>query len=91
MAQSSTNTSSRRHARDHDAVSIASSRVADVTEWEANEVSSWYDCYFAFYFVSIVVNVNCRFLSSYVVDKKCLLLFQLFHFIHREQTIACNF
>lgn len=37
MAQSTTNTSSRRHARDNDAVSVTS-RVTDVTEWEANEV-----------------------------------------------------
>lgn len=37
MAQSSSNTSSRRHAREHDTVSIGSSRVVDA-EWEANEV-----------------------------------------------------
>lgn len=37
MAQS-TNTSSRRHTRDSDAVSV-SSRVVDTNEWEANEVS----------------------------------------------------
>lgn len=38
MAQSTSNTSSRRHPREHDTVSIGSSRVTD-TEWEANEVS----------------------------------------------------
>lgn len=38
MAQSTASgTSSRRHARDHDTTSIASSRYAD-TEWEAKEV-----------------------------------------------------
>lgn len=38
MAQStSSGTSSRRHVRDHDTASIASSRYAD-TEWEAKEV-----------------------------------------------------
>ncbi|GJQ87208.1 hypothetical protein Trydic_g12560 [Trypoxylus dichotomus] len=37
MAQSTTSgTSSRRHGRDHDSTSIASSRFVD-TEWEANE------------------------------------------------------
>lgn len=38
MAQSTTNTSSRRHVRDTDAVSVTS-RVTDIAEWEANEVS----------------------------------------------------
>lgn len=39
MAQStSSGTSSRRHIREHDTASIASSRYAD-TEWEAKEVS----------------------------------------------------
>ncbi|KAG5890035.1 hypothetical protein JTB14_021057 [Gonioctena quinquepunctata] len=39
MAQSTTSgTSSRRqHARDHDTASITSSRVPDISEWEANE------------------------------------------------------
>ncbi|XP_018569719.1 coiled-coil domain-containing protein 102A isoform X2 [Anoplophora glabripennis] len=38
MAQSTTSgTSSRRHARDHDTASITSSRIADIAEWEANE------------------------------------------------------
>ncbi|CAH1169744.1 unnamed protein product [Phaedon cochleariae] len=38
MAQSTTSgTSSRRHARDHDTASITSSRIADISEWEANE------------------------------------------------------
>ncbi|CAH0546743.1 unnamed protein product [Brassicogethes aeneus] len=38
MAQSTASgTSSRRHNRDHDTASIASSRIADITEWEANE------------------------------------------------------
>nr|CAH7753078.1 unnamed protein product [Callosobruchus chinensis] len=38
MAQSTTSgTSSRRHGRDHDSASIASSRIADISEWEANE------------------------------------------------------
>ncbi|KAJ8924737.1 hypothetical protein NQ315_000890 [Exocentrus adspersus] len=38
MAQSTTSgTSSRRHARDHDSASITSSRIADIAEWEANE------------------------------------------------------
>ncbi|KAJ8944465.1 hypothetical protein NQ314_009471 [Rhamnusium bicolor] len=38
MAQSTASgTSSRRHARDHDTASIASSRIADIAEWEANE------------------------------------------------------
>ncbi|XP_060534574.1 coiled-coil domain-containing protein 102A isoform X2 [Cylas formicarius] len=38
MAQSTTSgTSSRRHVRDHDTASVASSRIADVAEWEANE------------------------------------------------------
>jgi coiled-coil domain-containing protein 102A len=39
MSQSTTSgTSSRRHhARDHDTASITSSRIADITEWEANE------------------------------------------------------
>ncbi|RZB38639.1 coiled-coil domain-containing protein 102A, partial [Asbolus verrucosus] len=41
MSQSTTSgTSSRRHhARDHDTASITSSRIADITEWEANEVN----------------------------------------------------
>lgn len=40
MAQNSTSgTSSRRqHPRDHDTASITSSRIADSSEWEANEV-----------------------------------------------------
>ncbi|XP_072394055.1 coiled-coil domain-containing protein 102A isoform X1 [Diabrotica undecimpunctata] len=39
MAQNNTGgTSSRRqHPRDHDAASITSSRIADISEWEANE------------------------------------------------------
>ncbi|XP_074032639.1 coiled-coil domain-containing protein 102A isoform X1 [Leptinotarsa decemlineata] len=38
MAQSiSGGTSSRRHVRDQDTASITSSRVADISEWEANE------------------------------------------------------
>lgn len=38
MAQSiSSGTSSRRHARDTDTASITS-RIADISEWEANEV-----------------------------------------------------
>ncbi|XP_063910289.1 coiled-coil domain-containing protein 102A isoform X2 [Zophobas morio] len=39
MSQSTTSgTSSRRHhGRDHDTASITSSRIADITEWEANE------------------------------------------------------
>nr|XP_008192331.1 PREDICTED: coiled-coil domain-containing protein 102A isoform X2 [Tribolium castaneum] len=39
MSQSTTSgTSSRRHhQRDHDSASITSSRIADITEWEANE------------------------------------------------------
>lgn len=39
MAQTNTTgTSSRRqHLRDHDAASITSSRIADISEWEANE------------------------------------------------------
>ncbi|XP_044269218.1 coiled-coil domain-containing protein 102A isoform X2 [Tribolium madens] len=39
MSQSTTSgTSSRRHhPRDHDSASITSSRIADITEWEANE------------------------------------------------------
>ncbi|CAH1123170.1 unnamed protein product [Ceutorhynchus assimilis] len=37
MAQSTTSgTSSRKHARDHDSASV-SSRIGDVSEWEANE------------------------------------------------------
>jgi coiled-coil domain-containing protein 102A len=45
MSQSTTSgTSSRRHhARDHDTASITSSRIADITEWEANEVNSFSD------------------------------------------------
>lgn len=40
MSQSTTSgTSSRRHGRDHDTASIASSRFVD-TEWEANEVNN---------------------------------------------------
>lgn len=39
MAQSSTSgTAPRRHLRENDSVSI-SSRVADIAEWEANEVN----------------------------------------------------
>ncbi|KAL3285072.1 hypothetical protein HHI36_019196 [Cryptolaemus montrouzieri] len=38
MAQNSANsTAPRRHVRDNDSVSISSSRVADIAEWEANE------------------------------------------------------
>lgn len=40
MAQSTASgTSSRRHARDHDTASITS-RIADISEWEANEVGN---------------------------------------------------
>lgn len=47
MAQSTTTsgTSSRRHPRDHDTASITSSRIADIAEWEANEVNK---CLFLF-------------------------------------------
>lgn len=39
MAQSITSgTSSRRHLRDQDTASI-SSRIGDISEWEANEVN----------------------------------------------------
>lgn len=43
MSQSTTSgTSSRRHhGRDHDTASITSSRIADITEWEANEVNNF--------------------------------------------------
>ncbi|XP_076271850.1 coiled-coil domain-containing protein 102A isoform X1 [Rhynchophorus ferrugineus] len=38
MAQSTSGgTSSRKHPRDHDTASVVSSRIGDVTEWEANE------------------------------------------------------
>lgn len=38
MAQSTSGgTSSRKHPREHDTASVVSSRIGDVTEWEANE------------------------------------------------------
>lgn len=65
MAQSvSSGTSSRRHARDQDAASITS-RIADVSEWEANEVNE-----ITLFYNRCMTNKNLFSMILFVLFKK---------------------